>query len=208
MTYQSKSTLLIIESGITEGALGPGSVLSLVLRLQNSVIVDNITFSHEVVRQEVKLNLSLVDICSEDITNCILTTDTYFLSPPSHIRASLGLTMLTGTLHNITNDDGGMASGSCDFIIGEFTRQSLVISASTVGILLLITLLSAVFGIVGCIISIQTRRKWTLGGGLNKLYFQDDAMSLATNDPESYELMNRLGERKTATLAINDDNEY
>uniref|UniRef100_A0A1X7UW67 Uncharacterized protein n=1 Tax=Amphimedon queenslandica TaxID=400682 RepID=A0A1X7UW67_AMPQE len=101
-----------------------------------------------------------------------------------------------------------MGSRSCDFIIGEFTRQSLVISTSTAGILLLITLLAAAFGTVGCIVSIQTRRKWTLGGGLNKLYFQDDAMSLATNDPESYELMNRLGERKTATLAINDDNEY
>ena len=207
MTYQSRSTLLTIESGITSGALGPGSSLSLALRLQNSVIAHNLTFTHEIVRQEVKLNLSLVDVCSDEVTNCIITTDTYFVSPPQNFRASLGITVLTGTLSNIT-DDGGIASGSCDFIIGEFTRQSLVISVSTVACLLVLTVLSAVFGIVGCIVSIQTRRKWTLGGGLNKLYFQDDAMSLATNDPESYELMNRLGERKTATLAINDDNEY
>lgn len=206
MTYQSKSNLISIESGITRGLLGPDSQISLVLRLQNRILVGNLSLSREVVRRVVKVDLSVFDLCSNDKTTCLIISDIRFLTPPILINASLGVMRLYGSLNNITEDGGG--GGRCDFIIGEFTRQSLIIAVPTIAVLLIATIVSVIFGIFGCVMSYRIRRKWTLGGGLNKLYFQDDAMSLATNDPESYELMNRLGERKTATLAINDDNEY
>lgn len=203
--YQPDTRLLSIEVGVNEGVLAPDVHFIVLIKLQEKTLLDMVKFTYEVVRHIIIVNLSRNDICNDINTavSCVITSE-LVLTETSTINVSLNSSRLNGTLSDFTN----LIEELCNFVIGEFTQQSLVIASSVTGSLVLVAVLATAVGIIGCGLSYHTRRKWTLGGGLNKLYFQDDAMSLATNDPESYELMNRLGEKKTATLAINDDNEY
>ena len=196
MQYNKEFNILSIEVGIIDGTLAPDNHICLNIFVQEKN-VGNIDLSYIVVSQTTKVDLYRSGYFDNttDLINVSLTSYSIFnlILNPSNLSDMLG---------NI------VAPKKCNYIIGEFTQQTLLISTCVVGVLMILCLIACVFSAVACGISYQSRRKWILGGGLNKLYFQDDAISLATNDPESYELMNRLGERKTASLVINDDNEY
>lgn len=201
------SSLLTVRTSITSGLMAPDQFLSLILTVSlNGNDSFNISFSlsYLAVRHTLMFNLSRVNsLCLAAISQCIVTT--YLTSNVTYYNVTIHPASLNNSLSNIVELDD---DGSCNFVLGEFTQQSFLILSCVAGSLALLCILFAVFSIIGCAMTYHTRRKWTIGGTLNKLYFQDDAISLSTTDPETYELMNRLGERKTATLAINDDKEY
>lgn len=198
--------MLSFEVGVNLGVLAPSINFGLIIKLQPQewILLEAVKFTHETIAHIIKVNLSRINICNNQSASvCIITTE-ISLETIGTLNITLNPQKLNGTLSSFSQ----VHQQTCEYIVGEFTQQSLLISACVTGILLVLTTLSIIIGITGFGLSYHTRRKWTLGGGLNRLYFQDDAMSLATNDPESYELMNRLGEKQTAVLAINDDNEY
>ena len=206
MTYTPMSSLLTVRTSITSGMMAPDQLLSLILTVSlNGSNSFNVSFSlsYLAVSHTLVFNLSRVNsLCLVAISQCIVAT--YLTSNVTYYNVTIDPASLNNSLSNIVELD----DLSCNFVFGEFTQQSLLILSCVAGSLALLCILFAVFSIIGCAMTYHTKRKWTIGGALNKLYFQDDAISLSTTDPETYELMNRLGERKTATLAINDDKEY
>lgn len=206
MTYTPMSSLLTVRTSITSGMMAPDQLLSLILTVSlNGSNSFNVSFSlsYLAVSHTLVFNLSRVNsLCLVAISQCIVAT--YLTSNVMYYNVTIDPASLNNSLSNIVELD----DLSCNFVFGEFTQQSLLILSCVAGSLALLCILFAVFSIIGCAMTYHTKRKWTIGGALNKLYFQDDAISLSTTDPETYELMNRLGERKTATLAINDDKEY
>lgn len=206
MTYTPMSSLLTVRTSITSGMMAPDLLLSLILTVSlNGSNSFNVSFSlsYLAVSHTLVFNLSRVNsLCLVAISQCIVAT--YLTSNVTYYNVTIDPASLNNSLSNIVELD----DLSCNFVFGEFTQQSLLILSCVAGSLALLCILFAVFSIIGCAMTYHTKRKWTIGGALNKLYFQDDAISLSTTDPETYELMNRLGERKTATLAINDDKEY
>lgn len=195
--YDPEFNSLSVNVEIIEGTLAPNQYLVLGIVLQETA-VGNANLSYTVVSQTTTVKLSRVNTTSNA---------TVFIKVS---LASYSILNVILNPSNISDELGNFVSPKkCeDYIIGQFTQNSLLISSCVAGSLLLLCMVSFAISIATCGVSYQSRRKWILGSGLNRLYFQDDAMSLATNDPESYELMNRLGETKTASLAINDDNEY
>jgi hypothetical protein len=199
MTYDSETNLLSIESGITNGTLAPDQSISLDVLLQDDIQIGIVSLSYIVVMQVVKINISKL-LHGNDTISSLSTINARLIASPSY-NIIVHPSKINESIENI-------ATGTCGYVVGEFTEQSLIISSCVAGVLLLICVIASCFSIIACGVGYQSRRKWILGGKQMYSNFQDDAISLATNNPETYELMAKLGERKTAMLPINDDKEY
>ena len=199
---------LVIGFGITNGKLT--SSLSIEVSLQlNFLSVSlfyNTTLSQVLSEQSISVNLQEALSANESISSntsftLILTvvTDQYSICVHPNI--------ITDSLQNRTQT--ATSDPNDVFVISEFTAQSLlVITCIAAAFLVVIFIILIISGAV-CLSFCRYGKKWSVTGTMNRMYFEDDAISLSTNDPETYELMNKLGdEQKRSMLTIHDTKSF
>ena len=193
--------MLITTFGIISGTLSPGSScvgVSINLTLTATNFLYLTTICSAVPTLTVHINLS--QVCEIKKCNNSFTAVLQVISANHSVTVDPGV--ITDTLENRA------VQASNIFLISEFTGLSLLITTCIIGGLVVLITIVFFVSVIVCLSFCRYGRKWSISGKVNKLFLQDDAISLSTNDPETYELMNKLGETKTASLTINDDNEY
>ena len=204
--FNSSSSVLQIQYGIISGLLQAGEYANILLNvsLQGQHITYQTVLCSIIFKQDIHVNIS------ELIKQDFLPLEQQFLVQLSAASDDILLNInphnISGTLTNTTSTS--QQSMAVNFIVSEFTVVSLLITTIITSCLVFVIALIIFVSAIICLSLYRYGRKWSMSGTMDKLFMQGDAISLSTNDPETYELMNRLGENKTASLTINDDNEY
>ena len=198
--------MLIVSFGITEGMIRISPTLYINISVELTVSSTNLSFdtllSSLVSKQSIYINL-----LSFDLSN--ITDDTVFSTKlilnSKNLSVGINPDSISDRLGNITEaslDPAGY------FIFSGFTASSLFITFCIIAVLIVIIVIIVFISVIVCLSFFKYGRKWSVTGSMNRFFLQDDAISLSTNDPDTYELMNKLGELKTDKLTINDDGAY
>lgn len=204
--------VLAVSYGVTEGQMSPSTIIRTTLTVMLTPYNDTSSIGTSVIIYEAWLTNAVsritVDVTPEEEYDDPLSIFTVTLTTTtSNSLLTINPGVITDSIFNIT-ESASSDDTSSYFIVGDFTSQSLLVTTCLVGGLTVLLAIVVFISVTVCIAFARYGRRWTASGTINRMFLHDDGISLATNDPDTYELMNKLGEKKTARLTINDDNAY
>ncbi len=196
---------MIVTFGITKGNIT--SSLSINVTLELIVLSTNFSFN-TILTSVVSTQMLYFNLLNLDSVSSI-TNDTVFSTKLTLNSKNLSITVnpdiISDSLGNKTIDNTSIPNY---FIFSQFTAESLLITLCIVAVLIIVIVIIVFISVIVCLSFFRYGRQWSVTGTMNKFFLQDDAISLSTNDPDTYELMNRLGEPTNDKLTINDDSAY
>lgn len=187
--------VLSVTVGVEEGSVD-GAWVSVEVTVGKASVAYDVRLTEVVVSHTTSVNLTCL------APNRTLLTSVTVLLNTSDDRVVLPDGNFTTVLGDVFSEPSAV-----DFVIGEFTRLTLLVTACLVGGVVLVLSSSVAGSVLVGVVCYRRGKRWRVSGA-HGFSPRGDTLSVSTTDPGTYELMNRLGESKTTSFLINDDRDF
>ena len=184
--------VLSVKVGIVRGAT-VSVCIELVVTTVGSSVAYHVQLTSIIVAHTATIDLTLLmpNFTDESTINVLLNTSNENVVVLSHNTTAVLKDILEPNL----------------FVVSEFTRLTLAVTVCLCGAILVLLFTSAAVCVAVGPCCYRRGKRWRISRA-SVFSPRGDTVSVSTADPNTYELMNRLGENKVTSLLINDDRDF